>query len=178
MNDLKGADSKQILVDMDGVLADVYSQFIKLEKLETGIEINTDDIIGKLESDAFPHGDKHVNSIGFFRNAPTIKGSVEGLEYLNNKYKILIVSSATKFPNSLKEKIEWLNEYYPFISWEQMIFCGQKKSIEGDIMIDDHPKNLDTFEGEKIIFTQPHNALIDHFYYKRVNNWTEIFDLL
>ncbi|KAA6316407.1 hypothetical protein EZS27_033278 [termite gut metagenome] len=28
---------KQILVDMDGVLADVYSQFIKLELKETGV---------------------------------------------------------------------------------------------------------------------------------------------
>lgn len=169
---------KQVLVDMDGVLADVYAQFTRLEKLETGREISLEEIAGKLELDAFPNGDKHVRSEGFFRNAPRIAGSVEGLKYLNEKYKVLIVSSATEFPDSLKEKIEWLNIYYPFISWKQMIFCGEKNSVKGDIMIDDHPKNLDFFDGKRILFTQPHNMLMDTPDYTRVNSWEEIIQIL
>jgi 5'(3')-deoxyribonucleotidase len=139
---------KQILVDMDGVLADVYSQFILMECDKYGIKIDVNTLNGKLESDRFPHYDVIVRSSGFFRTAPVMPGSIGGLKYLNSRYNVLVVSSATEFPDSLKEKLEWLNEFYPFISWKQMIFCGEKHSIKGDIMIDDHPKNLDFFEGK------------------------------
>ncbi|MCD7935303.1 MAG: 5'(3')-deoxyribonucleotidase [Tannerellaceae bacterium] len=169
---------KQVLVDMDGVLADVYAQFIRLEKEKTGTILSPESLIGKKEAHAFPHYETHVTSSGFFRTAPIIPGSVKGLEYLNNKYDVLIVSSATEFPDSLKEKLDWLNEHYPFISWQQMIFCGKKDSIKGDIMIDDHPKNLDAFPGRRIIFTQPHNAQVENPSYERVSTWEEICTIL
>jgi len=58
-----------------------------------------------------------------------------------------------------------------------MIFCGKKDSIKGDIMIDDHPKNLKNFDGEKILFTQPHNSLIVDEGYKRVESWKQIVEI-
>ncbi len=169
---------QQVLVDMDGVLADVYSQFQKMEFEDIGIKQSLRDLEGVLELNAFAHGDKYVRSKGFFRTAPLIKDSIEGLKYLNDKYKVLIVSSATEFPDSLKEKLEWLNEHFSFITWEQMIFCGKKDSIKGDIMIDDHLKNLDYFDGRTYLFTQPHNALITGSKHRRVNSWEEIMNLL
>lgn len=104
--------------------------------------------------------------------------SVEGLDYLNRKYEVIILSSATEFPQSLMEKELWLNEHYSFISWEQMIFCGRKDVVQGDIMIDDHPKNLNLFSGERIIFTQPHNINVEVPESKRVFNWDNIMDIL
>lgn len=167
---------QQVLVDMDGVLADVYTQFIDWEYRESGIRLKLEDLYGKTETEAFPSCNSHVRSIGFFRTAPVMPGSVEGLKYLNEKYNVLIVSSATEYPQSLIEKQEWLNEHFPFITWKQMIFCGLKDSIKGDLMIDDHPKNLRVFDGEKYIFTQPHNIFITD--YKRVDDWNEIMALL
>jgi 5'-nucleotidase len=168
----------QVLVDMDGVLADVYAQFIAFEYRSSGIKLNIDDLYGKTEADAFPSCYKSMRSEDFFRTAPVMTDSIEGLKYLNDKYKVLIVSSATEFPNSLNEKQKWLNEYFPFISWEQMIFCGRKDSIKGNIMIDDHPKNLVTFEGKKLLFTQPHNMYIQDKNYQRVSGWKDIMSLL
>lgn len=169
---------KQVLVDMDGVLADVYAQFLDFEFRKTGVQKDIQSLHGISESDAFPLHDEYVNSAGFFRNAPLISDSVEGLKYLNDKYKVLIVSSATEFPGSLLEKQEWLQEFFPFITWQQMIFCGKKDSIKGDIMIDDHPKNLDFFDGRRILFTQPHNSLVENDQNERVNTWKEIMKLL
>lgn len=168
---------KQILVDMDGVLADVYSQFINLEFKDSGIMLRKEDLYGKREELVFPSFEKHVNSIGFFRTAPLIENSVEGLKYLNERYKVLIVSSATEFPNSLCEKQSWLNEYFPFISWKQMIFCGSKESIQGDIMIDDHPKNLSVFNGRRILFSQYHNVYAHDRSFERVSGWKDIFQI-
>lgn len=169
---------KQVLVDMDGVLADFYPQFLKLEFEESGIQIPIESLVGKLEAEVFPNFKKHVNSKGFFRTAPLVADSVKGLKYLNDKYKVLIVSSATEFPQSLTEKAEWLGEFFPFISWQQVILCGKKDSIKGDIMIDDHRKNLDFFDGDKILFTQPHNLYHTDNNYRRVDSWKEIMELL
>jgi 5'(3')-deoxyribonucleotidase len=169
---------QQLLMDMDGVLADVYAQFIKKEYEISGTFFRTEDLYGILEGNAFPHASEIVNSKGFFRTAPCIEGSVEGLKYLNDKYNVLIVSSATEFPNSLKEKLEWLNEFYPFITWLQMIFCGKKDSIMGDIMVDDHPKNLDNFSGKTYLFTQPHNYYVQDSRHTRVGSWQELVKIL
>ncbi len=169
---------KQLLVDMDGVLADVYSQFLRLEREETGVSLAPESLHGKLEAEAFPHYEQHVHSKDFFRMAPVMPGSIEGLRYLNDKYKVVVVSSAMEFPDSLFEKRMWMAEFYPFISWTQLVFCGDKSVIRGEIMIDDHPKNLNHFPGRKILFTQPHNLLLPDHTWQRVSNWKELLRIL
>jgi 5'(3')-deoxyribonucleotidase len=59
-----------------------------------------------------------------------------------------------------------------------MVFCGRKDVVFGDIMIDDHPKNLNSFSGEKIIFTQPHNIQFIIPNCKRALDWDEIVKIL
>ena len=169
---------KRLIIDMDGVIADVYKQFIAMEEKESGITINPDTLIGKEEYEAFRNGRKHVNTAGFFRNAPLMKDAVETLLLLNEKYKVFIVSAAMEFPGSLPEKYDWLREHFPFITWQQIVFCGSKAVIKGDIMIDDHYKNLDNFSGETILFTQPHNDGHPDKGHTRVYNWVEIKKLL
>ncbi len=163
---------------MDGVLADVYQQFIAMEEKESGTKINRDGLKGLGEYKAFPNGRTHVNTKGFFRNAPLMPDAVESLHLLHEQFEVFIVSAAMEFPGSLIEKHEWLSEHFPFISWQQIAFCGSKKIIKGDIMIDDHFKNLDNFEGQTILFTQPHNEGQSNRGHTRINNWPEIIKLL
>ena len=91
---------------------------------------------------------------------------------LSEKHEVFIVSAATEFPNSLKEKYDWMKEYFPFISWRNFVLCGDKSIVSGDIMIDDHEKNLIHFNGEKILYDAQHNKLVKG--YLRLNNWIEI----
>ena len=163
---------------MDGVLADVYSQFIAMHENEYGYAITLTEVEGIPEADAFPGILKHVNARGFFRHAPLINGCQEYLQRLNEKYKLFIVSAAMEFPLSLSEKQLWLNEHFPFITWKQMVFCGSKEIIKADIMIDDHFKNLDCFNGDTFLFTQPHNKLADPGKHRRVNTWDDIGKIL
>jgi 5'(3')-deoxyribonucleotidase len=85
---------------------------------------------------------------------------------------------ATEFPYCLTDKLLWLHDKFPYISWKQIVFCGDKNIIESEIMIDDHLKNLDHFKGETIMFTQPPNMLIKSTRHLRVNSWAEIERLL
>lgn len=169
---------KRILVDMDGVLADVYPRFFELYEQETGNKKTMDEIVGLKEGEAFPELYRWVETPGFFRTIPVMADSQRVLKLLNKSYEILVISMATEFPVSLTDKQLWINDHFPFISWRQVIFCGNKSLIPADLMIDDHFKNLDHFKGETIIFSQPHNINSTDHHHKTVSSWSEIEKLL
>lgn len=168
----------RILVDMDGVIADVYSMFFTLHEKETGQRLKAEDVAGIREADAFAGQLRWVNTPGFFRSVPVMNDSVRVLEKLNRSYEVIIISMATEFPVCLNDKRLWLDDYFPFITWRQMVFCGNKNLINADIMIDDHFKNLDEFTGKTILFSQPHNITTTRTRHRRVNTWIEIEKLL
>ena len=171
---------KRILIDMDHVMADITSQFILWYKEATGTEMDRYDLLGKPEDLAFPQPRlirEFLYTPGFFLTAPVISGSQSVIKELNQVYELFIVSAAMEFPQSLSEKYEWLLKHFPFIHWQQIIFCGSKKPVTGDFMIDDHVKNLSHFDGERILFTATHNMNMHDTGYKRVNNWDEVRDL-
>jgi 5'-nucleotidase len=169
---------KRILVDMDGVLADVYPRFFELYEQETGNKKTMDEIIGFKEGEAFPELYRWVETPGFFRTIPVMADSQRVMKLLNKTYEILVISMATEFPVSLTDKQLWLNDHFPFLSWKQSVFCGDKSLIPADLMIDDHFKNLDHFKGETIIFVQPHNVNNTDHQHKTVASWREIEKLL
>jgi len=169
---------ERLAIDMDGVLADVYEQFFRYDEKDFGKRRRLEDVVGVEERKAFPHINEYVHSKGFFRTAPVIKDSVEVLTDLNKNYELFIVSAAMEFPQSLPEKLEWLKENFSFLTWQQIVFCGSKKIVDADIMIDDHFKNLDLFNGTGILFTQPHNQLKNDGRHKRVDSWKEITSIL
>jgi 5'-nucleotidase len=172
---------KRLLVDMDHVMADITSQYIKWYKDSTGTEIKRSDLLGKPEDLAFPQPQlirDFLRTPGFFRKAEVMTGSQGVIKELNELFELYIVSAAMEFPQSLIEKYEWLGEHFPFITWQQIVFCGSKKNISGDFMIDDHFKNLDYFNGEKLLFTATHNINTHKNGYTRVNNWEEVRGLL
>jgi len=163
---------------MDGVLADVYKRFFDLHEEETGVRKNLDEIIGLKEGEAFPGLYKWVTRPGFFRTMPVMPESQRVMKLLNERYDVIVVSMATEFPESLTDKQIWLHDNFPFISWKQSVFCGNKSLIKADIMIDDHFKNLDNFDGETIMFIQPHNLNSSGHGHKTVSSWLEIEYLL
>jgi 5'(3')-deoxyribonucleotidase len=169
---------QRLAIDMDGVLADVYEQLFRYDEKDFGKRRPLDEINGVEERNAFPHMMKYLFTQGFFRTAPVLKDSVEILKELNSQYEIYIVSAAMEFPPSLPEKLEWLQEHFPFLSWQQLVFCGNKTIIDADIMIDDHFKNLDHFKETTILFSQPHNLLKPAGRHTRVESWNEIASIL
>ena len=106
----------KILVDMDGVLADVYKLLIKYQYHSHGIEIKESQLNGIKEQEAFPDLRSIVMQNQFFYHAPLMEDSQAGLQYLNDRYDLLIVSAATEFANSLNDKQMWLERYFPVIS--------------------------------------------------------------
>jgi len=168
---------KTIAIDMDGVIADTVSQFITWYEREFGERIKKEAFDGVSESEGLPNGAvrKFVYMPGFFRTVPVMEGAKEAVLELMKNFEVYIVSAATEFPQSLIEKYEWLQEHFPFTSWRNIIFCGDKSIIGTNYMIDDHVKNLDCYKGNCILFTAGHNLGIDR--HTRTNNWKEVIEL-
>lgn len=170
----------RIAIDMDEVLADPIHKFIQLYNRDHQVPL---DLMIKPGTEIFqnvPHEVKdkwfeYINEKGFFRDLPVIKGAVEAVKKLQQRYDVYIVSAAMEFRNSLEDKLDWLEQYFPFIDWKHIIFCGEK-IVNVDIMIDDRIKNFSDFNGRPLLFTSPHNLLITD--YERVDNWQQVLDKL
>lgn len=169
---------KKIAIDMDEVMADPIAKFIRLYNQEFNLNLCLPDIHGREVHEAVPpeHKDKiweYINAEGFFRDLAVIPDSQEVIKALMEKYEVFIVSAGMEFRNSLIDKFDWLHEHFPFISWKNYVLCGDKSIIGADIMIDDRPRNLRTFAGErKLLFTSPHNVNLTEF--ERVSTWSEV----
>lgn len=167
---------KRLIVDMDDVIADATGQFINFYEKEFGVRVTRESLNHQDEGLGFPANHDVVQQFpfrsSFFQTMQPHEGSQKIIELLNKKYELFIVSAAMEFPQSLPEKLKWLGEHFPFLTWRQIVFCGSKAVVHGDYMIDDLPYNLETFKGEKFIFSAPHNLHIHGF--QRLNNWQEV----
>jgi 5'-nucleotidase len=167
---------KRLIVDMDDVMADATGQFINYYEKEFGVRLDRAILNGKGEGEGFPENHKRIAEYpyleNFFRTMDVNENCREVMEKLNNKYELFVVSAAMEFPQSLSEKLQWINEHFPFLHWRQIVFCGDKQIVHGDYMIDDLVRNLERFNGEKYIYTAPHNTHLNHF--NRLNDWTEV----
>lgn len=167
---------KRLIVDMDDVIADSTGQFIDWYEREFGVRVERSVLNGKEEGEGFPDNHAILRQYpyreNFFRSMKVNAGSVDILRELNNKYELFIVSAAMEFPQSLHEKLAWLQEHFSFLTWKQIVFCGNKAVVHGDYMIDDLPRNLERFNGEKFLFTAPHNIHVTKF--SRLSNWEEV----
>ncbi|MCV3201413.1 5' nucleotidase, NT5C type [Bacillus velezensis] len=165
---------KVIAIDMDQVLADLLSEWVAYINAYDDPSLKEEDILcwdiskySNTQNNVYRHLDYEL-----FRNLDVIEGSQRVVEELTKKYEVYVVTTATNHPESLKAKLEWLTENFPFIPHSNVVLCGNKNIIKADIMIDDGIHNLETFAGMKILFDAPHNRNDNRFI--RVMNWEEV----
>ncbi|MFD0836217.1 5'(3')-deoxyribonucleotidase [Mariniflexile aquimaris] len=171
----------RIFVDMDDVIADTYGKHIELYNLEHKSDLCVSKIssgevwqnVPEMHQDSIHN---HVLQPGFFSDLKPIKDSQKVMKALCERHEVYIATAATQFPNSLKEKSDWLDSYFPFITWQYRIMCGHKFVLNGDLLIDDRVVNLSKFQGDSLLFSSPHNAHENGF--TRVSTWMEIAERL
>lgn len=167
---------KTIALDMDEVIADVLPKFLDLFESMYGERLKREDYWGK-KIYAIKGSREIRNALfdkGFFRDLLPIEGSIEGVRKLMENYEVYITTAAMEFRNSFEDKYDWLQEYFPYIPWKNIVFLGDKSLLGTDYMVDDNAFNLETFRGKGILFTAYHNIQEDRF--ERVNNWKELIE--
>lgn len=171
----------RIAIDMDDVMAATAKKILKLYNDKFGTTIQDDDFKNKsfhdlVNKDNYLIIRDKIFKKGFFRDIEVMPDAIEVVKKLHDKYEVFIVSAAMEFPNSLQEKYDWLTEHFPFISWKNMVLCGDKSIISADVMIDDHERNLKTFNGKTLLFDAIHNQATEG--YLRVHSWKDIEAIL
>ena len=168
---------KRIAIDMDDVMAAAGKKILATYNRLVGTNHREEDFVGKSYYEVLD--EKHgvlvraeIFKPGFFIDMEVMPDAVEVIEKLHERFEIFVVSAAVEFPNSLKEKVDWLAEHFPFISWKNIVLCGDKTIISADYLIDDHEKNLSTFKGKPLLFDAIHNQKLEG--YERFKTWREI----
>ncbi len=170
----------RIAIDMDEVIADPLKKFIQLYHRDYSVPL---DVFIEPGNEIYHHVPEHanhkwfdyINEKGFFRDLNPVEGSINALRKLQEQHDVYIVSAAMEFRNSLEDKVDWLAEHFPFITWENIVFCGDK-IIDADVLIDDRIKNFKHFKGRPLLFSSPHNLLLTG--YERVDTWQQVLDKL
>ena len=171
----------RIAIDMDEVMADSLTRHLQLYNDEFGANLRKQDLQGKPLHLTVPEAhrrriDEIALSDGFFWDLDVMPGCQEVIRQLTERYDVFIVTAAMEFPNSFLPKHAWLQEHFPFLDIRNVVYCGDKSIVDADIMIDDRIRNLEQFEGMRILFSAPHNMNEKRFL--RVNNWKEVRTLL
>src|SRR6516225_7843143 len=104
--------SSRIIIDMDEVIADPMGAMTEWYEKEFGVGPDKSKMVGSWIK-GFPEEHQtmlweRLRSPGFFRDLPVIENAVDVLRRLNEQYEVFIVSAAMEFPNSLKDKYDWL----------------------------------------------------------------------
>ncbi|TSB46034.1 5' nucleotidase, NT5C type [Alkalicoccobacillus porphyridii] len=167
---------KRIAIDMDEVIADFIPKHLDRYNQEYNEQLTVNDLQGctleSLRPDLEDVIKGYIREPNFFRDLKVIKDSQSVIEELSFLYEVYITTAAMEYPTSFTAKYEWLKEHFPFLSDMNFVFCGTKKIIRADYLIDDNTKHFKTFEGQGLLYTAPHN--VHETGYVRVNNWQEI----
>ncbi|HWK23515.1 MAG TPA: 5'-3'-deoxyribonucleotidase [Ureibacillus sp.] len=171
---------KSIAVDMDQVLADFLGKASRACQERFNLTISKEEFdVAKLEAhhpELVKEFFSMINEPDFFRDFELEDpDAVPVLKELSEHYEIYIATAAMDVPGCFNAKYEWLLEHFPFLNPQHFIYCGDKKVVRADYLIDDNIKQLRSFSGEGIIYSQFYNEHCTEF--KRVHNWQEIRNL-
>ncbi|MDQ6482323.1 5' nucleotidase, NT5C type [Dyadobacter sp. LHD-138] len=170
----------RLTLDMDDVMADTHEKLVSIVLNDFQSTLDKKDFEVKslrelLHPKQLTRLHKVMNEPGFFANIQVKKDAVETVYKLSRFYEIYVATAAMEFPNSFKDKFDWLHKHFDFIPWSNIVFCGHKSIIHSDYLIDDHVRNLNAFKGEGILFTAAHN--LQDKTYRRVSNWKDVAEL-
>ncbi len=168
---------RRICVDMDEVMADTLAEHLRRYNQEFDELVTVNDLAGKGLWEVTP-ADRQaqlrafLDAEDFFEDLALMPDAQDVLRQLSARFEIFIATQAMTVPNSLGPKYRWLQRHFPFIPPTHYVFCGDKRILRADYLIDDLPRNLLRFEGQGLLYTAPHNLAATGF--ARVNSWREV----
>lgn len=170
---------QRICVDMDEVMADTLAEHIRRYNETFDEEVTTSDLVGKGLWEITPLERQQqlrafLDAEDFFEDLALMPDAQEVLRELAKRFEIFIATQAMAVPNSLGPKYRWLQRHFSFIPPAHYVFCGNKSILRADYLVDDHPKNLEQFAGQGLLYSAPHNLTAKGFV--RANNWREVAD--
>ena len=174
----------RILLDMDDVLTTCVSVWIELLNKRYNRDVKYTDVLYwdfsllykglKREQIVEPLGEKE-----FWDKVEPIKGAIEYTKKLKELGNEVIIVTAS-YPASYQYKGSVIQKFFPFIPFDDIVVAHNKALVQGDVLVDDNPKNLQNRDGYGILFTMPHNRnyKVDNQKIFRADTWEEVYKLI
>jgi 5'-nucleotidase len=155
-----------IACDVDGVVADLHSEWVRRYNLLYYDNLTSDDVKSwEIDKYVKPQCGLKVYDIlkqpDLYEAVSPIPGALEGINALREDgWRVVFVTSTNLHQNGAK--LRWL-ERHGFlalkygVSSQDYVETVDKSLIVADVMIDDYQENLRSFNGRRILFTQSHN---------------------
>ena len=172
-----------VLVDVDGVVADLAGLIIKRynEKNSESLEYSdlttyeTKSIMTKCVKDPFVEL-KKPEDMG---ELDLLIGAKEALDELNELVNLKICTALQ--PANVLPRHEWLKKGFSWYKSHQLITCVDKHMIKGDILIDDCFEKHSEDRELSILFAQPWNEcykddMLDNMI--RTDDWSRIVQII
>lgn len=173
----------RILVDVDGVIADIHAVWLKMYNADYDDRMTLSDITkwgmhelvkpecGKKIYDYLKHPE-------FYLQVPAIENALWGVLKLREDNEVIFATSGF-----YSTKVEWLalngflnGEHQVGSEWwrtaTDVVIASNKSIIRADCLIDDYPENLRNFSGARLLFDRPWNKGFSDF--GRVMNWEDL----
>ena len=177
-----------ILIDMDDVLADFDSEFLKRwrEKYPDKLYVPLEKRSLFYMKEQYPQEvwdlvKEIYYSPGFIRSLPVVTGGCEAVKELSERGHEVFICSAplSNYENCVLEKYEWVEEYLGREWTRKIILTRDKTLVKGKILIDDRPeiKGAAVPEWEHIIYDRPYNRNIQDKRRLTWENWKEVLNL-
>lgn len=157
-----------VLVDMDGVLADLEGQFWTIwaqthpDAPQRAQRARSHFYL----EDQLPERHVHdvrtiVNSPGFFRDLPEIDGAADALnEMLDLGWDVRVCTAPLLTnPTCTSDKLAWLDKHLGAGWSERAIIAKDKSVVRGDLLVDDKPLVATTLSPtwRHVVFDAPYN---------------------
>jgi len=164
-----------IAFDIDGVLADVHTPWLKKYNEDYNDDLDIYDIkqweISKIVKKEC--GDKILGYLNasIYEETPPIDGALEAVN-IAREFGRVIFATQVNFDNCTGlagVKYTWLKKHGFDPGYKNYIECNDKGLIRAAMLIDDYEKNLYAFDGIRVIVTQPWNKTVEGFH--RIENF-------
>lgn len=174
-----------ILVDMDDTVEDLLSAWVSYLNTKHGTSVQKDDVAQWDISKSFPTLSKKqvyepLYLDDFWLSVKPIDGAAEALQRLMaDGHQVLIVTTSSY--ETLRTKMEEvLFKYFPFLSWDDVIITSRKQLVNGDVLVDDGPHNLEGGQYLRVLMDAPHNRAYnaESNGMIRVNNWGDAYKVI
>lgn len=176
---------RTILIDVDDVIADLLSAWLKALNKKYGTNVRNDEVTDWDVARFFPTLTREqvfepIHSNEFWK---TVEPKPDAMKYVkklfDEGYEIYLCTS-TDYRN-IQAKYEYIiQRYFPYIEWNRVIVAYQKQMIRADYLIDDGVHNLENGNFIKILMSAPHNKNYDAESNGmiRANNWEEVYEII
>ena len=184
------------LVDVDGVLADFVTGYLRELTYYTGETYDPATILTWEVTDSLKHVNRRalddayarLKSSGGCKCLPVYEGAQEGIRRLKEVANVIIVTSPfTGAPTWTHEREEWLKTHFN-IDNHHVIHAKEKHRIHGDALIDDKAGHVEAWEGHWGRYGQPGQKYLGLLWSTRrasdsermrntiVRNWDEVLE--